>query len=74
MVLHVAHPAPQLDIGVFSVLPEAPPKLGENVTQRLDRPVEVDDFAGELVDPLRYAGVAVEDLLFDLVDVGLQPL
>jgi hypothetical protein len=51
-----------------------PPQLGEDVVQRLDRPVEGDRFPGELVDPLGHACVAVEDLLLDLVDVCLQPL
>ena len=74
VVLDVAHPPAQLDVGVLAVLAEPPAQLREDVAQRLDGAVEGDDLAGELVDPLRHRRVAAEDLLLDLVDVVLQAL
>jgi len=51
VVLDVAHPPAQLEVGLVAVLAELPPHLREDVSQRLDGAVERDDLTGELVDP-----------------------
>ena len=41
--------------------------------ERVDGALELDDFAGQFVDPPGDGGVAAEQLVLDLVDVVLQP-
>ena len=71
VILDVAEVALQLD--VHPVLLEAAGQVVHHGDQRLDGPLEVHHLTHQQVDALRDVGVAVEELLLDLVDVVLQP-
>ncbi len=55
------------------ILLEAAPEQLHHGRERMDGALELDDLAGQLVDPPGDRGVAAEELVLDLVDVVLQP-
>jgi len=70
----VAQQPSQFEVGVARAHLEGGAQVVQEVGQGVDRALELDDLAGELVDPPRHVRVAVEDLDLDLVDVVLQPV